>query len=148
MSEYIQQRNADFMRECRRQKRLAVERGELPTIDEIIARVIMVPAPAYYVSFGYAYRHIAAFNNMAGNGVGEYAGKATRRKMILELAAKSREFMERYPKLTLSDAVARVLADEPASCFFLTRRYGVRLYFRLMAATHRRSRRLRGRKLL
>lgn len=138
------------MRECRRQKRLAVERGELPTIDDIISRVISSPAPAYYLSFSYAYRHISACNKrLAESGsIGESADKATRRRMILELAAKSKALTERYPRLTLSDAVARVLAGEQASSFFLTQQYGVRLYYRLMAAVHRRGRRLRNRKLL
>lgn len=146
----IDQRNEDFLHECRRQKRLAYAEGEYLTVRGIVSRAIGSPAPGYYLDYGYARREVSRYlrDEDGHDFPPQTDDKRTRRRMIREIAGKCKAMMASDRQLDLSGALARVLAFEPASSFFLTERYGLRLYYRIAAAYHRRTGRLRTRRLL
>lgn len=134
-------RNRDFYRECRRQLSLAATAGEAVPISTIIERAIYTPAPGYYIDFKYAYRRIAELN-----ACGEVKTKsALRRQMWSEIAQKVKALMDVSSRLTLNNALTRVLADSRSSRYFITPAYAYRLYYSL--SHQRRSTRLRSRSL-
>lgn len=148
MNEHIENRNAAFMREFQRQKRKAYADGEMPMVEELVRRASRAEAPAYYIDFDYAMRHVNTYVRHPGRYTGRTPNsRSGRRRMIEEIALKAQALVEQKPGLRLRDAVARVLAFERASSFFISETYGVRLYYRIAAATHRRQGRLRSRHL-
>ncbi len=86
-----------------------------PELRELIKQVAEGPAPAYYVEYVTAVkriREIRSGRRVLSNGI--------RGRMWAEINAKVGARMEKYPNLSLTGAVARVLIDESASCFFIT----------------------------
>lgn len=138
--EYIELRNRDFMREIVRQKKRLVSEGKYPTIDDLIHAAVNAPAPGYYLCYDYALKRVGRYLRNEPNS------RSRRRLMIAELAEKCSELRRRHPKLSVGNALARLLNDEPASSFFLSFAQGRKIYYEMQRAEHRRSGR-RGRKL-
>ncbi len=143
------ERNRDFIRECNRQRRLAYEAGEQLSDRLIVDRAIKAEAPAYYLEYGYARRAVGDYlRGCEGNPPATDAhSRSARMRQLHELSLKCKALMEREG-LTLSTALVRVLAFEHASSYFLSQGYGLKLYYQLKKEMHRRSARLRSRRLL
>ena len=121
-------RNQDFMRECRRQRALALDRGESPTIDQIVTRAASSPAPAYYVGYDRTLRLVSPIFH--GRRPPRHDTTVDRR--TAEIAAKCREEVESsHGRLTLPQALARVIGGSPASNYFMSPSYARRLYYRI-----------------
>ncbi len=138
--EYVDLRNRDFMREVARQKKRLVSEGRRPTVDDLIRAAVKASAPGYYLSYDYALKRVGRHLRNEPNS------RSRRRMMIEELAVKCCELRRRHPKLSLGNALARLLNDEPASSFFLSFAQGRKIYYRMLRSEHHRAGR-RGRSL-
>lgn len=137
-----QERNRDFMAACRRKKSEIMARDGHLDVDTIVEEVLNESAPSYYISYARALRNVRPL--MRDNIIPTRRRRTDR--MALELAGKCRRIIEeRNGKLTLGEALARVLTGERASGYFISSTYARRLYFRVFSErcrSRRRSRRL------
>ncbi len=125
-------RNRDFMNEVGRQKKRLISQGANPSVDDLIRAAVAAPAPNYYLCYDYALRQVGRHVR------NERFSRSRRHAMIAELADKCREVRRRHPRLTLGQALARLLNDEPASSFFLSFAQGRKIYYRMRRMEHRR----------
>lgn len=131
--EYIEMRNRDFMCEVGRQKKRLISAGTNPSVDDLIRAAVVAPAPNYYLSYDYALRQVGRHVRNVP------ASRSRRRAMIAELADKCCAMRRRHPRLSLGQALARLLNDEPASSFFLSFAQGRKIYYKMRRSEHRRS---------
>ena len=129
--EYTQERDRDFMNAYRREMRLAWA-GEGPVESrEVMRRAIEGGAPGVYVGFEYARR-----------GVSARLRRRLRRRHRESMPAKRRiwedladrvesEMAGARGMLSLSEALARVLAEGNAPCFYIGPRTARRIVAKL-----------------
>lgn len=125
MAELREIRDQDFKRECRRQTKLAFDRGEIPAAGEIVARAVRSPAPGYYLDYDYALTTLYRVRN------GMRPRRHEKRQMWEEIERKVNGIITSGDEPTLAGALNRVLADERASRYFITPGYGKKLYEQL-----------------
>lgn len=133
MSDLRETRDRDFKRECRRQTALALERGETPTVADIIRRAVASPAPGYYLDYDYALTTLYRVRN------GMIHRRAEKRLMWEELTRKVDRLMSEGDHESMAEALNQVLADEGASRYFITPGYGRKLYEQLRRNRPRRE---------
>lgn len=127
-------RHKDFLAACRRIV-ASQPKGAQPLMVGDVARLAaQSPAPCYYVSFDYALR---MYNRILRQGTSGVLGPMGR--CWQEIADKVRGMVDRSEgRLSVKQAMARVLAGESASSFFLSPPTARRLYHHAL-----RQRRLR-----
>lgn len=124
-------RDRHFLERCRRILR---ETKEPLTASQVAVMAADSPAPEFYVGYDWALRNIRLYRK------GACCGKAGSHSMKLfaDLTARVDRLMKRSP-VSERDALAKVLAEGHAPCFYLTPGSAVVLYCRLLAC--RRSER-------
>lgn len=118
-------RNKELLRDYRRVLNEAYESNQPINRHDIIKKVLLESRPHYYVNFDHAYNvimHINSKNEVA---------KKTRLKqnMWIEIYHKVKETQEKQPSLTLSSALARVLATERASRYYISEAYAYKYLY-------------------
>ncbi len=113
-------RNRHFMEACR--KVLSESAGL--TAAMVAERAAALPAPCYYITYGYALRRLRALRKQGDPSAGNPKGaRALWAELHLRVDALSRRH-----GISDSEALARVLAEGRASSFFLAPRSALRLY--------------------
>ena len=133
MAELREIRDQDFKCECRRQTKMAFERGEIPSAGEIVARAVGCDAPGYYLDYDYALTTLYRVRN------GMKPRRHEKRLMWDEIEGKVNAVIASGEELTIAAALNRVLADERASRYFITPGYGKKLYEQLRRRRPRRQ---------
>lgn len=128
--EYTQIRDNDFLKAYRREIRLAWEGGEAVDSEEVLLRALQGGAPQFYVGFDYARR-----------GVGQRLRRRLRprhrlltvkRQLWEDLTQRVRDEVVRSDgRLSVSDALARVLAEGNAPRFYIGPRTARRILSRM-----------------
>ncbi len=127
-------RHREFLAACRRVVD-ARPKGAAPLkVSEVAGLAAESPAPRYYVSFDYALR---MYNRIRREGSAGVAGPMGR--CWQEIADKVTAMVEQSGgKLSVKHALARVLAGEGASSFFLTQATARRLYHHALRQRRRK----------
>lgn len=117
--EFRETRDADFKRAVGRV--MTETRGERLTMGDAVRRAIKGGAPYFYISYDYAYRHLSLYRRGLKRG-----GK--REAMWAEIDRRVRELGERRRGAPVSRLLAEVLMQGRATRFFITERYGMRVF--------------------
>jgi hypothetical protein len=104
--------------------------GKLTNRREIVNGIVMNSHPFFYLSFNYAYNVLTSLSKRGEQG-GENTWSTLRGKQWQELMQHTKHQMEKH-RLRMSEALARVLAVERASRFFITTDYAYKLIAELL----------------
>lgn len=131
-------RNSDFMEAFKQATTRLMKSGE-PTVDEVIGELLDGDAPAFYVSFEYAYNKICQIVK------GKCRLANTRRSIMwLDLAREVRRVISLKHPITIADALMDVLETSRAPSFYLSHESARRLYYKILQkrrTSHRLNRR-------
>lgn len=124
MLDYIEKRNADFMKQCRRQMQLT-PMGQPIIMSEILERAIAAQPPEYYLSFDYALRRL---RRMRASHV-----RSARRSNTALWDELNEKVARRQKRSGISDRQALIdeLREGAPSSFHITHAYATRLFQRL-----------------
>lgn len=126
-------RDRHFLECCRRILR---DTREPLTAPQVAVMAAASPAPEFYVGYDWALRNIRLYRK--GACCGKEGGNS--RKMFAELSRRVDRLLSRS-HMSERRALARVLADGNAPCFYLTPGSATVLYCRLLAERrHERAR--------
>lgn len=125
MRTLLQRRNRDFMVAFRRVASTLMGEGQ-PTVADIIRKVLEGDAPAFYVGFEYAYSKVCRI--ISGRN---RAPTTLRGRLWHDLGEKVQAIMQDYPKMTIADALMKVLETSRAPSFYLRFDTALRLYYRI-----------------
>jgi hypothetical protein len=120
-------RNSDFMRRCLITIEREHARGITPSVRRIVALTIFGGANSYYLDYYYAYGLVSKLIRIP---------REKRNKEIRNTPAQQRarmltnavEKVMNEQKTTLSNALSYVLINQSAPRFFMTIKYGMRLF--------------------
>ncbi len=118
-------RNRELLRDYRKALKDAYKNNPEINRRDIVRRVLLDGKPRYYVDFDHAYNVIMHINSKS------HVSKKTRLKqaMWLEIYHKVKAEQEKRPSLSLSCALARVLASERASRYFISENYAYKYLY-------------------
>lgn len=132
MNTLLQRRNRDFMSAFKQALSRLMKHGE-PTVEQVILELLDGEAPAYYVSYDYAYAMVCAVIK------GQLrVTTSLRNRMWFDLAGEVRRIMREasYP-ISIADALIVALETCPAPSFYLTFNSARRLYYHLLEQKRR-----------
>ena len=150
MNEIHTLRNTHFLQAIARVKNKAKANGDILTVQQLCSLAAKEPAPGYYISYGYARRHLSRIVDHRSNSLkidpSDPSFSSPRTQMMIEVARKCIDYRRSVPGLELGYALARVLAFERASSFFLSDSYAVTVYYHGKNALTGTSRKTTGRR--
>lgn len=120
-----QLRNRELLRDYRRALKEAYHSGRPINRRDLVKRVLLENRPRYYVNFDHAYNTIVHIDSRSE------VSKKTRLKqaMWLEIYQKVKSEQKKHPSLSLSNALARVLATERASRYYISEAYAYKYLY-------------------
>lgn len=118
-------RNRELLRDYRRELKEAFNNNAEINRRELIRKVLLDGKPLYYVNFDHAYNVIMHIN--CHNEVSKKT--QLKRAMWMEIYHKVKAEQEKRPSLSLSSALARVLATERASRYFISEAYAYKYLY-------------------
>lgn len=133
MLEYFERRNRDFIKTVNRL--LRDPRHKRRSLRQIVGMAAASPAPDYYVTYSHVVDHIGEWMEQRGGRDGDM-----RRLMHREICERVARVVARTG-CRRCDAVARVLAEGRASCFFVKASTAWVLYHDIMSGRAGRPRR-------
>ena len=118
-------RNRELLRDYKQALKDAYQGSAGINRRELVRKVLLGGKPLYYVDFDHAYNVIMHINQHS------IVSKKTRLKqaMWMEIYHKVKAQQEKRPSLSLSGALARVLATERASRYFISEGYAYKYLY-------------------
>lgn len=118
-------RNRELLRDYKRALKEAYRSNAEINRRELIRKVLLEGKPLYYVNFDHAYNVIMHIN--CRNEVTKKTH--LKRAMWMEIYHKVKAEQEKRPSLSLSSALARVLASERASRYYISEAYAYKYLY-------------------
>ena len=116
-------RNKELIESYKRILRDEYARGGTIDRRRVVMRVLRESRPMFHVSYDHAYKVLSVARRRGFN----HFKHPHRRQMWRELASLVHDEMHRHPRLSMGDALSRVLASCRASSFYLSPDYCYKL---------------------
>jgi hypothetical protein len=125
-----EERDKDFLSVCERIKRSAGRR--YVSIASVAKEAIIQPAQSFYLSVG-------EIGRLLRKNIHQLPVSRAKQDLWIELARRYQELRRQYPGESI-DAIARRIEVQSAPRFYMTPKYAVRLYYKLLSERRREKR--------
>lgn len=125
-----EERDRDFLSACEKVKRSAGRR--YVSIASVAKEAILQPARSFYLSAGETGR-------LLRKNIHQLPVSRAKQDLWIELARRYHDLQRQYPNESI-DAIARRIEVQGAPRFYMTPKYAVRLYYKLLSKRRRDKR--------
>lgn len=124
---YQQERDQNFFEQCEQIRDSYNERNEYISVGEIARQAIMTQADSFYISE----RECAKIIYRAKQGIKSYTKSEAKRALYEEIERRYHIIQEKHPDM-LVPSIAKIIIEEPAPRFYITKARAVSLYYSLL----------------